>query len=133
MEQSTGPAPIPPRGRGAPLNPHNRFERIVVEADPEVPAPDRIPTELLRDSSRSIITHNDSPDVGFESSLNPYRGCEHGCIYCLDGETPILMADGTTRPLRAVRVGDEIYGTRREGWYRRYVRTRVLAHWETSK
>jgi DNA repair photolyase len=54
--------------------------------DPEVPddplAPRQVPTELLRDSSRSIIAHNDSPDVGFDSSINPYRGCEHGCIYC---------------------------------------------------
>lgn len=131
MESPYGPPPVPPRGRGAPSNPQNRFERIAVEM--EVPGPEAVATELLRDSSRSIITHNDSPDVGFDSSINPYRGCEHGCVYCLAGETPILMADGTTRPLRSVRVGDEIYGTRREGWYRRYVKTRVLAHWETSK
>jgi DNA repair photolyase len=45
-------------------------------------APRRVATELLRDTSRSIIAHNDSPDVGFDSSINPYRGCEHGCIYC---------------------------------------------------
>src|ERR1700687_333097 len=42
----------------------------------------RLATELLRDTSRSLITHNDSPDIGFSFSLNPYRGCEHGCIYC---------------------------------------------------
>ena len=41
-----------------------------------------VPTQILGDSSRSIISHNDSPDVGFEASLNPYRGCEHGCSYC---------------------------------------------------
>ena len=70
----------PPRGRGAPLNPANRFERIAVEL--EVPGPDRVETRLLRDDSRSIITRNDSPDVGFSASINPYRGCEHGCIYC---------------------------------------------------
>jgi DNA repair photolyase len=69
-----------PHGRGAPGNPTNRFERIAVEM--EVPAPDRVETRLLRDESRSIISHNDSPDVGFSASLNPYRGCEHGCIYC---------------------------------------------------
>src|SRR6185503_5464956 len=93
----------------------------------------KVPTQLLADNSKSIIARNDSPDIGFDTSVNPYRGCEHGCVYCLGGDTPILMADGTTRPLRALRVGDEIYGTRREGRYRRYVKTRVLAHWQTSK
>jgi DNA repair photolyase len=69
-----------PHGRGAPVNPANRFERIAVEM--EVPGPDRVETRLLRDESRSVISRNDSPDVGFDVSLNPYRGCEHGCIYC---------------------------------------------------
>jgi DNA repair photolyase len=69
-----------PRGRGAPENPTNRFERTAVEM--EAPGPDRVETEILRDASRSVLTRNDSPDVGFEVSLNPYRGCEHGCIYC---------------------------------------------------
>lgn len=69
-----------PHGRGAPVNPTNRFERIAVEM--EVPGPDRVETRLLRDASRSVISRNDSPDVGFDASLNPYRGCEHGCIYC---------------------------------------------------
>ncbi len=120
-----------PRGRGASSNPANRFTHLSIEA--EEPPPDRVPTIYLRDTSRAVIARNDSPDVGFEASVNPYRGCEHGCVYCLEGETPILMADGTTQPIRSVRVGDEIYGTRRDGWYRRYVRTRVLAHWETSR
>ncbi len=79
------------KGRGAVGNPTGRFERISVEVDEEVePAPlevgeereARVETELLADTSRSVITRNDSPDVGFEFSLNPYRGCEHGCIYC---------------------------------------------------
>jgi DNA repair photolyase len=69
-----------PRGRGAGSNPQNRFERIAVEL--EEPGPERVATELLRDGSKSIIAYNDSPDVGFDASLNPYRGCEHGCIYC---------------------------------------------------
>jgi len=71
------------RGRGAVHNPPNRFERLHVERDdwddPDDPGPR---TELLRDSSRRIIVHNDSPDVPFDSSINPYRGCEHGCTYC---------------------------------------------------
>jgi DNA repair photolyase len=69
-----------PRGRGARSNPQNRFEKIAIEL--EEPGPERVATELLRDGSKSIIAYNDSPDVGFDASLNPYRGCEHGCIYC---------------------------------------------------
>src|SRR5919106_4366614 len=110
-----------PRGRGAASNPVNRFEPLLVER--EEPCPDKVPTQLLCDNSKSIIARNDSPDIGFDTSIIPYRGCEHGCCYCQGGETPILMADGTTRPLHALCAGDEIYGTRREGWYRRYVRT----------
>ena len=123
--------PSRPRGRGAASNPPNRFEPLVVES--EEPAPEKVPTQLLVDNSKSIIARNDSPDIGFETSINPYRGCSHGCVYCSSGETPILMGDGTTRPLRLLRPGDEIYGTRRAGHYRRYTRTRVLAHWETAK
>ncbi|HYX24920.1 MAG TPA: PA0069 family radical SAM protein [Thermoanaerobaculia bacterium] len=103
-----------PKGRGAALNPTNRFETLAVERDPEVPGPERIGTELLRDTSRSVITRNDSPDVGFEASINPYRGCEHGCIYCyarptheylgfsagLDFETRILVKEDAAALLR---------------------------------
>jgi DNA repair photolyase len=130
---STGPPPI--RGRGAAENPPNRFVPLAYEpdlegVDPDAPAPK---TLFFKDDSRSIITYNDSPDVGFEASLNPYRGCEHGCVYCLAGETLILMADGNTKPLEAVRAGERIYGTVRQGWNRRYVTTRVLAHWALEK
>jgi DNA repair photolyase len=75
---------LPIQGRGSAENPPNRFEPIALEPDPEYvdddPAAPK--TQYLRDTSRSIIVHNDSPDVGFEYSINPYRGCEHGCIYC---------------------------------------------------
>lgn len=105
-------APRAPRGRGAPLNPANRFERIEVEL--EIPGPEQVETQLLRDTSRSLITRNDSPDVGFEVSLNPYRGCEHGCIYCyarptheylgfsagLDFESRILVKEEAPEILR---------------------------------
>src|SRR3954452_17110324 len=70
------------KGRGAIGNPKNRFETLEVERDEEVPGPERVETELLRDTSRSVIAYNDSPDVGFNASVNPYRGCEHGCVYC---------------------------------------------------
>jgi len=69
----------------------------------------------------------------FRWTINPYRGCQHACRYCVAGPTPILMADGRTKPLAEVRVGDEIYGTVRTGFYRRYVPTTVLAHWSTVK
>ena len=70
-------------GRGAAGNPKNRFERIEVHPDPEAledgPRPE---TVYLRDRSRSIIARNESPDIGFDASVNPYRGCSHGCSYC---------------------------------------------------
>ncbi|MDL1877164.1 radical SAM protein [Cytophagia bacterium CHB2] len=95
-------------GRGANLNPANRFEPIALEIDPEwlneegLPAPQ---THFFIDSTRGIISKSDSPDLGQMYSLNPYRGCEHGCIYCyarpsheyfgwssgLDFETKILV------------------------------------------
>lgn len=76
------------RGRGAAANPVNRFELIDMVPDGdtldedllelgELPSPQ---TQFLRDSTRTIIARNDSPDVSFETSVNPYRGCEHGCL-----------------------------------------------------
>src|SRR6266540_5106801 len=72
------------RARGAAENPPNRFEKIALERDPDWSDPDEPapPTQFFKDHSDSIINYNDSPDVGFEASVNPYRGCEHGCIYC---------------------------------------------------
>ena len=71
--------------------------------------------------------------VPFTHTINPYRGCQHACNYCLSGFTPILMADGSAKPLSDVRVGDSIYGTVRDGYYLRYAITKVLAHWSTVK
>jgi DNA repair photolyase len=103
-------------GRGAAENPPNRFEHSAYERDadwdePDDPAPK---TQFYRDVSASIITHNDSPDVGFDASINPYRGCEHGCIYCyarpyheylglssgLDFETKIVVKENAPELLR---------------------------------
>src|SRR5213080_3510170 len=97
------------RGRGAAENPPNRFESLVYEPGPDYdPTEDPAPaTRFYRDQARSIIARNDSPDVGFSASINPYRGCEHGCIYCyarpfheflgfsagLDFETKILVKE----------------------------------------
>ena len=81
-------API--QGRGASWSPANRFEKLhvdvnevdLIDADPEGEGRPRRQTEFFRDGTKTIITRNNSPDVGFETSVNPYRGCEHGCIYC---------------------------------------------------
>ena len=86
------------QGRGAALNPKNRFHELEVERDEWVEAEDPAPrTRFYRDPTRTIIATNDSPDVGFEASINPYRGCENGCSYCLWGATNVLMADGSMR------------------------------------
>jgi DNA repair photolyase len=102
--------------RGAAGNPKNRFEKIEVEPDldelaAEQPRPE---TVYLRDYSRSIIARNDSPDISFDASINPYRGCSHGCVYCyarptheylglsagLDFETKILVKQDAPELLR---------------------------------
>ena len=69
----------------------------------------------------------------FEWTINVYRGCSHACSYCQAGDTPILMTDGRTKPLADLRAGDTIYGTLRDGAYRRYVATDVKDHWSTVK
>ncbi|SCG44008.1 intein-containing Rv2578c family radical SAM protein [Micromonospora inositola] len=71
--------------------------------------------------------------VPFEWTINPYRGCSHACRYCMSGDTPILMADGRTKPISELEPGDRIYGTERRGAYRRYVVTTVLDKWSTAK
>ncbi|MGY0230503.1 intein-containing Rv2578c family radical SAM protein [Longispora urticae] len=84
-------------------------------------------------NAKSIINKVPGDGAMFQWTVNPYRGCSHACVYCLTGDTPILMADGRTRPLAEIQVGDEIYGTERQGNYRRYVTTTVLDHWSTVK
>ncbi len=128
----------PLKGHGALSNPPGRFNREQVEAADDgwylqEEDPGRVPASLEPDHARSVISTNDSPDVGFEYSINPYRGCAHACVYCLSGDTPILTGDGRTRPISDLKVGDEIYGTVRRGSCRRYLKTRVLAHWSVIK
>src|SRR5205809_6557253 len=77
-------------GRGASWSPANRFEKLhidlgdldVVQIDQDREERPRRVTQYFRDGTKTIISRNNSPDVGFETSVNPYRGCEHGCIYC---------------------------------------------------
>ncbi len=111
------------RGRGASWSPANRFEKLhvdrtdldIVDTHGEAEKPPRVATQYFRDGTKSIITRNSSPDVGFETSLNPYRGCEHGCIYCyarptheylgfsagLDFESKIMVKTNAAELLRA--------------------------------
>jgi DNA repair photolyase len=113
----------PLRGRGASWSPANRFEKLhvdltdidCVDVDPRTDKPPQHQTQYFRDGTKSIITRNSSPDVGFETSLNPYRGCEHGCIYCyarptheylgfsagLDFESKIIVKTNAPELLRA--------------------------------
>ena len=127
--QSDVPAAMPSlarHGRGATTNPAARYDRLHGEAFDdgwstleenftELPP---LPTTLIRDASRSVISWNTSPDLGFDRAVNPYRGCEHGCIYCyarpshaylgyspgLDFETKLVfkpdVADHLERELR---------------------------------
>jgi len=88
--QETPQSREPIRGRGASWSPANRFEKLhidqndldVVDVAIGTEERPRRETQYFRDGTKSVITRNNSPDVGFETSLNPYRGCEHGCIYC---------------------------------------------------
>jgi len=125
------------KGRGALSQPPGRFDKLTqtLEHDGwyEDEAPDKRETVVLPEPARSVISRNKSPDIHFQASINPYRGCEHGCIYCASGDTTVLMADSSLKALADLKVGDAIYGTERFGWERRYVKTRVLAHWSVEK
>lgn len=82
--------PLARRGRGAVTNPPSRFDSATTcpfddgwdRMDAEGDALPPLATTLIRDATRSAISWNTSPDIGFDRALNPYRGCEHGCIYC---------------------------------------------------
>jgi hypothetical protein len=79
------------KGRGALSRPPGRFDKLTKEFESdgwfEEQAPNKVETIVQAENARSIITRNDSPDIGFGQSINPYRGCEHACIYCARGDT----------------------------------------------
>ena len=122
VEETPPPSPAI-HGRGASWSLANRFEKLhvdltdvdVVDVDPDESERPRRATQFFRDGTKTIITRNNSPDVGFETSLNPYRGCEHGCIYCyarptheylgfsagLDFESKIIVKTSAPELLRA--------------------------------
>ena len=108
------------KGRGARSNASSRYDtQNYVRFDdgwtPDDQEPEPLRTEVFRDSTRTIITHNNSPDISFSQSINPYRGCEHGCIYCfarpthaylglspgLDFESKILVKPDAAKLLEA--------------------------------
>jgi DNA repair photolyase len=96
-------------------------------------APEAMGINFHEVRARSALNHVPGESFGFSWTINPYRGCTHACVFCLDAATPILLADGRSKPIADVRVGDPIYGTVRRGNYRRYELTEVLAHWATRK
>src|ERR1700678_2994524 len=94
------------RGRGALSNASSRYDRetrVLVDdgwqnEEEELPP---LKTEVMKDSSRTIITRNNSPDISFSQSINPYKGCEHGCIYCFARPTHAYRALATLAPVAA--------------------------------
>src|ERR1022692_2231043 len=85
------------KGRGTDSNPHNRFApRIsVIDSDAQSGNDEETPrnptTTVRSEGARSVISYNDSPDIGFDRSINPYRGCEHGCVYCFARPTHAFL------------------------------------------
>jgi DNA repair photolyase len=110
--------------------PGYRDEAVVRRFD----APEALETRFYEIRAKSALNRvPEQSAMPFRWTINPYRGCSHACTYCVSGDTSVLMADGGTRALEHLRRGDEIYGTVRQGNYRRFVRTTVLDHWTTIK
>jgi DNA repair photolyase len=113
-------------------NPRNRFASSLVEYFDDLPGPE-VELSLYEDHTKRVLAENDSPDLGFRYSINPYRGCFHGCAYCLSGETRILMADGSTKQLADVTAGEQVIGTAVTRGTRRFVPSLVLDRWATAR
>ncbi|WP_375480207.1 radical SAM protein [uncultured Jatrophihabitans sp.] len=97
--------------------------------------------EFLHVTAKRVLNHLPAGSRAPANwTINVYRGCSHACTYCASGDTPVLMADGTSRPIADLRSGDDIYGTGPEvgepaggGTSRRLVPTAVLDHWRTER
>jgi DNA repair photolyase len=122
LKTLTGKHADPRKGRGAGINPEGRFENLEREAfddgwdtPPDEAEPPPLRTQVTVERAKSIISHNDSPDICFSQSINPYQGCEHGCVYCfarpshayknlspgIDFETRIFAKPNAAELLRA--------------------------------
>jgi DNA repair photolyase len=125
-----------------------RWDNLRIEADDEhtlpgyrdpavvrtFDAPEALDVRFYEVRAKSAL--NQVPKASrmpFRWTINPYRGCTHACVYCLSGDTQILMADGTTKVLAEIEPGEAIYGTVREGVYRRFAITEVKDRWSTFK
>jgi DNA repair photolyase len=111
-------------------NPPNPWAANSVEWIGEPPTAE---LEVYEEDVKGALAENESPDVGFRWSLNPYRGCFHACAYCLRGDTAVLLADGTTKRLEDVRAGEEIFGVDRQERGVEAIRTRVITQWRVTK
>jgi DNA repair photolyase len=97
-------------------------------------APEAVETRFYEVRAKSILNRvPEASQVPFRWTINPYRGCTHACVYCLEGSTPVLLANGGHKPISELEVGEPIYGTRQEGSYRRYTITTVLDRWMAAK
>jgi DNA repair photolyase len=111
--------------------PGYREEAVVRHFD----APEALETRFYEVRAKSILNRvPEASRMPFRWTINPFRGCSHACQYCVMGDTPVLMTDGSHKPIAELAVGDAIYGTQLGEWrYRRLVRTTVLDTWITVK
>jgi DNA repair photolyase len=110
--------------------PGYRDEAVVRRFD----APEALDTRFYEVRARSILNRvPESSRMPFRWTINPYRGCSHACTYCVGPDTRILMADGRAKRIADLDVGESIYGTVREGAYRRFAATQVLDKWSSIK
>jgi DNA repair photolyase len=97
-------------------------------------APEAMDTRFYEVRAKSVLNRVPKASrMPFRWTINPYRGCSHACAYCVGGDTPVLMANGRTKPIAELRPGDQVYGSMRSGSYRRYTPTPVLDHWASRE
>jgi DNA repair photolyase len=110
--------------------PGYRDEAVVRRFD----APEALQTRFYEVRARSILNRvPEQSRMPFRWTINPYRGCTHACNFCVSGDTRVLLANGRTQRLADLQIGTPIYGTVRDGVYRRFVATRVLDKWSSIK
>jgi DNA repair photolyase len=97
-------------------------------------APEALDMRFYEVQAKSVLNRvPERSPMPFRWTINPYRGCSHACHYCVAGDTRVLMADGRQKQIADLEIGDAILGTRRDGAYRRFVRTEVLDRWTSLK